>query len=193
MSKPLVTYIKFLAPFPRVKGDSNEAPGGDLVHQLSEQLSSSRIIVNTIKRTGDWKWEISARIGELNVSTLVGVVDDFIPGPVNQWNAMHYSTLRLPWKLLPRAIFWNRHVEDHEHHCKSFLRDRRLNCGPGKRNMVQHDFDGCSECGNAAELRPLPTVIRYGTCFHVSVRIYSLITSSPLLVAIAFKTFASIE
>jgi hypothetical protein len=120
MAKPLVTYIKFRAPFPRVKGESDDAPGADLVRVISERLADLGIIVSAVTHTGGWKWKIHARIGRVKVSTLVGIVDEFIPGPVNQWNAMHYSNLRLPWKLLPYSIYRNRHIEDHEHYCKPF-------------------------------------------------------------------------
>lgn len=118
--KPLVTFVKFLAPFPRVRGGSDDAAGGDLVHQLAERLADSEIIVHAVKHTGNWKWRILARIGRLNVSTTVGIVDDFISGPVNQWIAMHYSNLRFPWKLLPYSISRNVHIEDHERYCKPF-------------------------------------------------------------------------
>jgi hypothetical protein len=120
MPKPLVTFIKFRAPFPRTRGDANDTPGGDLVNSISEQLAESGIVVNAVKRTGDWKWEISSRIGYLDISTLIGVVDDFIPGPVNQWIATHNSNVRLPWKFVPYSVSQNRHVEDHERYCKSF-------------------------------------------------------------------------
>jgi hypothetical protein len=120
MPKPLVTFIKFLAPFPRSRGDSNDAAGGDLVNQISVRLADSGIVVNAVKRTGDWKWEICARIGYLDVSTLIGIVEDFIPGPVNQWIATHNSKVRLPWKLVPHSVSHNQHVADHEHYCKSF-------------------------------------------------------------------------
>ena len=120
MTKPLVTFVKFLAPFPRVRGRSDDAVGRDLVHQLAERLAYSEIKVHAVKHTGNWNWRILARNGKLNISTTVGIVDDFIPGPVNQWLAMHYSNLRFPWKLLPNSISRKMHIEGHERYCKPF-------------------------------------------------------------------------
>ncbi len=120
MTNPLVTYVKFLAPFPHARGQSDDTAGADIVRRFSEQLSGSEIIVYSVERTGVWNWKIRAGVGRLYISTVIGVVDDVIPGPINQWDAMHRSNLRLPWKLLPYSMFRNRHIEHHEHYCKTF-------------------------------------------------------------------------
>ena len=120
MPKPLVTFIEFLAPFPRLRNESDDTAGYDLVRRISRQLTGAGISVYPIEHRRVWNWKIRARTGLLNVSTLVGVVDAFIPGPVNKWNAMHHSHLRLPWKFVQNSVLRNRHIEDHERYCKSF-------------------------------------------------------------------------
>lgn len=122
MPKPLVTFVKFLAPFPRVKGESDDFLGGKLVRELAGRLGETGVIIGAVKQTGKWNWRIEARTGHLKVSTLIGVVDEFIPGPVNQWQAMHYSNLRLPWSLLPYSTLRSRHIEEHEQYCEPFCK-----------------------------------------------------------------------
>ena len=119
MPKPLVTFIEFLAPFPRLRNESDDTVGYNLVRRISHQLAGAGITVSSSEHTRDWNWKIRARTGFLEVSTLVGVVEAFIPGPVNKWIAMHHSHLRWPWKLVQNSFLRNRHIEDHERYCKS--------------------------------------------------------------------------
>ena len=82
---PLKTIVGFVASFPSER-EADDAPAGRFLAEfIATQLRTAGFnLTGPIERKG-WAWDISATVDDINIDTIIGLVDDVESKPPRQW------------------------------------------------------------------------------------------------------------
>jgi hypothetical protein len=84
MSASLHTIVGFVADFP-MRNDGVEPAGKELAHFVHVQLRKIGLTTSSPEDREGWAWDMTTRDGELEVLSIVGLVDDMEANPPRQW------------------------------------------------------------------------------------------------------------
>lgn len=104
MTTLLHTIVGFVADFP-VKNDGVEPAGKELAQFVHAQLTKIGLATSLPENHEGWAWEMVTRDGDLEVVSIVGLVDDMQGTPPRQWLVTNDCGVPLLKKLFGRADF----------------------------------------------------------------------------------------
>lgn len=81
---PLHTIVGFVAYFP-MREDGLEPAGKELAEFVHAQLTKSGLGTSAPENREGWAWEMHTRDGDLQATTIIGLVDDMAHQPPRQW------------------------------------------------------------------------------------------------------------
>ncbi len=104
MTRPLHTIVGFVADFP-VRDNGVEPAGSELAQFVHAQLTKIGLSTSSPEEREGWAWDMVTRDGELDIVSIVGLVDDMQATPPRQWLVTNDCTVPLLKKLFGRAAF----------------------------------------------------------------------------------------
>ena len=78
------TFVGFVADFP-ARNEGDQPAGKELAQFLHAHLTAVGLAISAPEDREGWAWQMFTRNGELEVTTIVGEVDDMEASPPRQW------------------------------------------------------------------------------------------------------------
>ena len=78
------TYVGFVADFPAEPNGDNP-PGQELAAFVAQRLKNAAFAVDDLGDRDGWAWDLCTKDDELEIMSVVGLVDDMDDNPPRQW------------------------------------------------------------------------------------------------------------